>query len=422
MASNEVSNIVALIGAVDEKISKVRTRSLDVSFNELFDMKKSDELVIAPEYQRLFRWSEGKQSRFIESLILELPVPPIFVIEKEDGKYELIDGLQRISSYLHFRGELPDIDYICADELEEPEGEDGEGGFNSTTEDAPQFELVAESSPGAAAEAENVAKFLRLTECDIVTELNGHTYESLPSALKIKLKRNFVRMEVIRKESDPRLRYYMFKRLNTGGETLSNQEIRNCTIRLLDDGHKFSQFIIELSDTPDFKTCISYLSLEKKQTKVDQELVMRFFAYKNARDKYVHDISDFVTDYMEGVCNTGENVVPFNYDEERMAFEKTFALLKTCLGEDAFCPSNKKGSFIRRFSPLHYESFTLGVQPFVDEIDLSDSEQVSRLSEVLKKVKTDSTFIAMTTGGGRNYAKLLNGRVLFVENSIRGIM
>src|SRR6185437_13863837 len=77
-----------------------------LSFNEILDMHKNDELDISPEYQRLFQWSEGSQSRFIESLLLEMPVPPIYVIEEQEGRYLLIDGLQRISSYLHLRGEL----------------------------------------------------------------------------------------------------------------------------------------------------------------------------------------------------------------------------------------------------------------------------------------------------------------------------
>ena len=92
-----------LIENIDSQIIKIRTKSLDVSFNELYDMYQNNELTISPDYQRLFRWEEEKQSRFVESLILEMPVPPIFVIETEDGVYELIDGLQRISSYLHFR-------------------------------------------------------------------------------------------------------------------------------------------------------------------------------------------------------------------------------------------------------------------------------------------------------------------------------
>src|SRR5687768_13001280 len=95
-----------LLDALEKKIQKARTKTLDISFNELLDMHRNDELIIDPDYQRLFRWSAAKESRFIESLILELPIPPIFVIEIDQGRYELIDGLQRISSYLHFRGAL----------------------------------------------------------------------------------------------------------------------------------------------------------------------------------------------------------------------------------------------------------------------------------------------------------------------------
>jgi len=158
-----------LVEAVDSKIASVRTNSLDFSFNELADMYASGELIIRPEFQRMFRWTDGAQSRFIESLLLELPVPPIFLIEREDRIYELIDGLQRISSFLRFRGQLKN-----GDKLREP---------------------------------------LVLSDCDIVEELNGRTYRTLPKSLEIKLKRSYIRAEILRKESDPRLRYHMFKRL-----------------------------------------------------------------------------------------------------------------------------------------------------------------------------------------------------------------
>jgi hypothetical protein len=95
-----------LLEAVHSQVKKVQTNSLDLSFNELMDMYEQGELIVNPDYQRAFRWSEGKESRFIESLVLGMPIPPIFVIEQDDGKYELIDGLQRLSSYFHFRGKL----------------------------------------------------------------------------------------------------------------------------------------------------------------------------------------------------------------------------------------------------------------------------------------------------------------------------
>jgi uncharacterized protein with ParB-like and HNH nuclease domain len=188
------NNVVDLIAAIDEKLKRVHTQSLDISFNELLDMHENGELNINPDYQRLFQWSEGAQSRFIESLLLEMPVPPIYVIEEEDGKYLLIDGLQRISSYLHLRGAL-----------------------EATHLDPPI----------------RLGEKLVLKDCDIVKELNGKTFDDLGTALQIRLKRAFVRVEVVRKGSNPHFKYYMFKRLNTGGQLLTEQQIRNCTIRLL---------------------------------------------------------------------------------------------------------------------------------------------------------------------------------------------
>ena len=90
---------------------KLHRRNFDISFNELYDMYLDGELIIQPEFQRLFRWSEKQQSLFIESLILDMPIPPIYVDEQQDGSYVLVDGLQRISTYLNFRGVICLKDY-----------------------------------------------------------------------------------------------------------------------------------------------------------------------------------------------------------------------------------------------------------------------------------------------------------------------
>lgn len=78
-----------LISEIAFNIKLATTQALDISFNELLDMWETGELNIAPDYQRLFRWTEGQRSRFIESLLLEMPVPPIFVIE-EDVRRQII--------------------------------------------------------------------------------------------------------------------------------------------------------------------------------------------------------------------------------------------------------------------------------------------------------------------------------------------
>src|ERR1700722_15048016 len=240
MTEDSNASNTTLLQAVQKQIKQIQTASLDLSFNELLDMYNNNELIIDPEYQRAFRWSEGKESRFIESLVLGMPIPPLFVIELDDGKYELIDGLQRLSTYIHFRGAL---------QLE-------------------IFDRKIVKGEG-----------LKLSDCDIVSELNGLTHDTLPIAMQIRLKRHFIRVEVIRKDSDERLRYHMFKRLNTGGENLSEQEIRNSSVRLLKDGAIFMSFLSELSSTADFKTCTQTLTEEAVRQRFHQELVLRFFAF-----------------------------------------------------------------------------------------------------------------------------------------------
>src|SRR4051794_21930926 len=124
-----------LIEAVERERKRANVRSLDISFNELADMYKTGELHITPDYQRTFRWSQEKQSQFIESVVLEMPIPPIYAVEVGEAKWELIDGLQRLSTYLHLLGQLDLPD-------REPPLKKGES-------------------------------FLCLEGCDIVLELNG---------------------------------------------------------------------------------------------------------------------------------------------------------------------------------------------------------------------------------------------------------
>ncbi len=363
----------ALIQAVDTAVTRVRTRTLDVSFNELFDMYKSKELIIAPDFQRLFRWSEVKQSQFIESLILELPIPPIYVVEVQDGVYELIDGLQRISSYFHFRR------------------------LHTQKQDAEEDALVLEG-------------------CDVLPDVNGLTYDKLPQALQIKLKRHFIRMEVLRRETDPHLRYHMFKRLNTGGELLSPQELRNCTIRLLDN--KFNDLLKELSKNPDYLACMEQLTEEKREQMYLEEFVLRFFALKNNQSGYVKDIGDFLTEYMEAVSDPDRHDMPFDFDAERTVFGKTFKILHDVLGTGAFSGFNERGTAMGYFSALHFEAFALGIQKQLDRLAADGVAGSDKVKQAFIATKTDAEFKKLTTGGGKNYAAAFRQRVEFIEKRV----
>ena len=365
-----------LIISLERNIEKVHTQSLDLSFNELLDMYVNGELDINPDYQRLFRWTQGAQSRFIESLLLEMPVPPIYVVESDTGRYQLIDGLQRFSSYLHLRGKL------TASHLEPPIS-DGD--------------------------------FLELNECDIVSDLNGLVYDQLPTSLKIRLKRAFVRVEVVRKGSDRKFRYHMFKRLNTGGEELTSQQIRNCTIRMLDP--TFIDFIIKKSKSENFKECILNISKQQELGAFDQELVLRFYSLKNFRHKFVHDVSDFLTEYMEAVSNPEETEITFDYSKEEVVFDKLFLVLKKALGEKSFGRSGKSG-VQSNFSVYHFEGICTGMADKLNDIDPENSTHIEAIKQKLEEIKSDPEFIAATTGGGKNSPGPLNKRVNLVSTKL----
>ena len=375
------NTVPALINEIDENLKNVHTQSLDISFNELLDMVTSSELDISPDYQRIFRWSAGAQSRFIESLLLEMPVPPIYVVEIEDNKKLLIDGLQRLSSYLHFRGEL----------------------------NAPEEPVCI-----------NRGEKLILTDCDIIESLNGKTYDDLGTALQIKLKRSFVRVEVVRKSSNHKFKYHMFKRLNTGGTLLTDQQMRNCTIRLLDN--KFNDFIIALSKDENFKITTENLTQEQIFGAYDQELVLRFFTFLNNRDAFKHDIRDFMTEYMEQVSDP-DHSREFDFQKQEQIFKKTFEILAKVLGNQSFSRANiNRTKLASMFIVYQFESFALGIQDHLEALDISNPEKCEQLKDLFTNIKLDGDYINLTTGGGKNTPNALNARVSFVSEKIRGFL
>jgi uncharacterized protein with ParB-like and HNH nuclease domain len=101
------------MSTLDETIStkrnSLKTDRLDMSFGELMSLFDAGDLFITPEYQRVFRWSLFQQTRFIESVLLGIPIPPIFVAEDDEGKWEVVDGLQRISTIFAFFGVLETV-------------------------------------------------------------------------------------------------------------------------------------------------------------------------------------------------------------------------------------------------------------------------------------------------------------------------
>lgn len=388
--SNNIQN------QIDEAIKELKITSLDISFNEIADMYRDGELIITPIYQRTFRWSLEKQSRFIESLLLEMPIPPIYAIEIDDGKYELIDGLQRISSYLSFRNMLNNQD-------SEP----------SETPQLSNDNLLVEEFDN---EEESIAQNgFSLTGCDIIKELNGKTYEDLPTLLKIRAKRCFVRMEILRKGINPTMKYHMFKRLNTGGEKLSPQEIRNCSIRIIDN--KFINYINALAKDRIFLETLENVSIQTLEKKFAEELVLRFFALKNDFTSFTHNIDSFLTQYMEKVSMMDASGTPcFDYEKERKEFTETFQYINKALGKQAFGVYRTSGSVIG-FNVYNYEAITYAVAKALPRLQSGDLT-ITELANKINQCKQNPDFKKYTVGGGKNSSSLLNRRCNFVLSSL----
>ena len=354
-----------LLTAIDQKIGEVRTEAIDISFGEVINLIRDNEIRIDPEYQRLFRWSEEQKSRLVESVLLRLPIPPIFFIEDESGKYELIDGLQRVSSMAQF------------------------------------------------IEAHVIAKGpLRLIGCDIIPQLNGLIYDELPLTLRLQLKRSGVRAVVIKRQSQEFLRYEMFKRLNTGGSELSEQEIRNCSARIFGPtGIAFYEFLIRLSRQASFYQLTETLSETDQEKRGREELVLRFFAAKDGPEFYHGNVADWLNGFMESVLL---HKTEFDYSNQEEDFNRVFDAILRTSGDGAFCKlKNEKP--VGGLAPAYYEAMTCGFYRQITKVEGSDTDLIRQAVNVARQ----SEQLRSNVGTGANKRSKLNGRVEVIEIAIR---
>lgn len=349
---------------INRRVGEVRTDTFDMSFGEIVSLHQNGELVIQPEYQRLFRWTDHQKSVLIESILLELPVPQIFTIENHDGVLELIDGLQRLSSVLQFI---------------EPQ--------------ALGYEPLV------------------LSGCALVPLLNGMTFESLPLSLKLRLKRSPIRTIVIKRQSQSFLRYEMFKRLNTGGSNLEPQEIRNCSARMFGQpGIRFYSFLTDLSADPHFRACAEYLPQPEVDKKADEELVLRFLALKSAEDAFRGSVRDWLDEFMESVL-LGRR--PFDYDAERTTFRRVFRIAHEKLGEVAFLRFREDRP-LGSLAPAYFEAITMGILATADRIESREPAELR--AAVTRAIQTDA--FRDVTGPGANSKAKLRARIDLVTQAL----
>jgi hypothetical protein len=266
----------------------------DMSVGELVSLYKNNELVINPAFQRLFRWEESQKTRFIESLLLGIPIPPVFVFQQESGVWELVDGLQRVSTILELFGELRDSDGKPVEPLE----------LGGTT-------LL----PALA----NKHWEPRSDEDE----------DALDVSQQLAVKRARLRVEILKKESDQDAKFELFQRLNTGGSPLSEQEVRNCVLVMVNK--PFFDWLSALEAQQEFRDILPLTETQIERGK-RLELALRFVSYRRSPYSPGLDLNDYLDAAARKLSKTDSGF----WEDEESIFKGTFHLLRETLGSSAF--------------------------------------------------------------------------------------
>ncbi len=278
--------------SVDRKRREISSDNISMSIGEMLNLYKEAELDVHPEFQRVFRWAPGQKSRLIESVLLGIPLPPIYVATNEEGVWEVIDGVQRLSTIFEFMGELE----------------------------------------GPGAETDEVVKKdpLALEATKHLPELQGVLYAKLDTALKLEFKRTRLDIKVLSRDSSGSSgKFDLFERLNTYGQPLSPQELRNCILVSLNS--KMFRWLKDLASDEAFRYC-TLLSETQLLERYDMDLVLRFLTCRRANAAEIGDVHEFLRDQMEAIAEDKD----FDFDTEATTFRAVFAYLNETLSGDSF--------------------------------------------------------------------------------------
>jgi hypothetical protein len=319
--------------SLSEEINKARMQvhadSYPMSIGEMINLYQDGDLDIHPEFQRVYRWSEVQKSKLIESILLGIPLPSIFVSQRDDGVWDVVDGLQRLSTIFSFVGVLMK-----------------DGGTKFTP--------------------------LELQSTKYLPSLKGKVWEDqhnpereIDSDIKRVFKREKLDIKIIKRESEKDTKFELFQRLNTGGSRLSDQEVRNCMLLMLNpDSFKWLQ---ELGNMPDFSITLPISSKQQEECYA-QELALRFIILRHYSQEVIKEHTD-VAPYLNAELTRlfDLDAPKLNFINERDIFEKTFSAFNNALEDGSFKKYNHEKS--RREGAISlpvFEALSCGVSKYIE--------------------------------------------------------
>lgn len=262
---------------------KVVTQPYDLSVQTLVEQWDT-KLLILPEMQREYVWDNGRASRLVESLLLNIPIPILYFAENEDAQYEIVDGHQRVRTVVRY-----------------------------------------------------LSNEFTLSGLRILNEYKGMRCHQLPAREQRFLKMRTLRAVVIGVDSHPTMKFEIFERLNSGSITLNAQELRNSLYR-----GPFNRCLRELVKNESLRVIIG--SKQPRRRMVDEELLLRFFALRENFPDYKTPLKRFLNEFMDSV----KDAEPEQLAVFEELFTSTVDRVRRFVGDHAFRLTDAKGNPVEK--------------------------------------------------------------------------
>lgn len=349
---------MSLQDEIIERSSKIYRDAYQMSIGELINLYRDGEMDIHPEFQRVFRWSESQKTRLIESIMLNIPIPSIFVSQDDEGVWDVIDGVQRLSTIFQFVGIFKD-------------------------------ENNKEFTP------------LVLQKTDYLPSFDGMMWDNPKNPEKsfikeqqLAFKRARIDVIIVKKESDPNTKYELFQRLNTGGSNLSDQEVRNCLMIMTN--RDFYKFLDELAKNSDFNECVS-ITDRKEDEQFKLELILRLLISVKMNLDDTSNYNDLRELLDRETIKILETIKEEDYETIKDRFNRTFKILNESLGEDSFkkySEDKHKGAFL----VSAFQGIAPGIYMNIDNIEKNKS---GILVNKIRDFYETETYVKSTQKGAR---------------------
>ena len=322
-------NDLILEDALDAVKKDVKTDSYPMSIGELLGMYEKGEIVLRPEYQRYFRWTREQKSKLIESILIGLPLPSFFMAQDTNGNWEVVDGMQRLSTILDFIGVLK----------AENTQQDHYTRFDKLTNDLFYLKGFADKS-----------------------------WDDFSRRIQLDFKRAKIQITILMRTTNLDAKFELFQRLNGGGTAITGQELRNAI--LAGEKPEMLRWLENLANDENFQK-VTGLTESDKSTRYDMELVLRFIVFLSG---YASDLKNFnsVDVYLTHVLRKFIADTKFDLDGEEKRFKKSFEVIHSAWGDNALKYKTAPGS--GKFSISFFEAVALGVAQNIDA--LPDNENI----------------------------------------------